>query len=132
MSLGPDHYYKIVEETRQRVADSSELTSAEKETIKIGGYGHVGDGNLHLNVTCPGYDDQSLQERLEAIIDEFVMDYVRRAKGSVSAEHGVGLQKTGYLGFSKSNDMIDVMRQIKGVLDPHGIMNPYKVLPEIR
>ena len=110
---------------------ATNLTDAEKQSIRVGGYGHVGDGNLHLNVTCPGYEDKSLQDRVETIIDEFVMGYVKEAKGSVSAEHGVGLQKTGYLGFSKSEDMIGVMRQIKGVLDPHGIMNPYKVLPDI-
>jgi len=56
------------------------------------------------------------------------MAFVRDHKGSVSAEHGVGLQKTKYLNYSKSEDMIRVMRQIKGVFDPNGIMNPYKVL----
>ena len=67
--------------------------------------------------------------RLNDLIDPFVMKFVRDAKGSVSAEHGIGLQKTPYLGYSKSPEMISVMKQIKGVLDPHGIMNPYKVLP---
>ena len=86
------------------------MNDEEKNSIKIGGYGHVGDGNLHLNVTCPGYENKGLQDRLEGLIDDFVMKYVKEAGGSVSAEHGVGLQKTGYLGYSKSEDMIDVMR----------------------
>lgn len=57
------------------------------------------------------------------------MDYTCKAKGSVSAEHGIGLQKPGYLKYSKSKEMIDVMKTIKNSLDPKGILNPYKVLP---
>ena len=113
------------------VSQAPNLSAEERETIKIGGYGHVGDGNLHLNVTCKGYDDKDLVERMNDIIDPFVMNFVKEAKGSVSAEHGIGLQKTPYLSYSKSPEMISVMRQIKGVLDPNGIMNPYKVLPEL-
>lgn len=55
------------------------------------------------------------------------MAFVRDHKGSVSAEHGVGLQKSKYLNYSKSDDMIRIMQQIKGVFDPKGIMNPYKL-----
>ena len=93
------------------------------------GYGHVGDGNLHLNCSVPGYKDKDFQERINDLIDPFVMAFVRDHKGSVSAEHGVGLQKGKYLNYSKSDEMIGIMRQIKGVFDPNGIMNPYKLLP---
>ena len=58
------------------------------------------------------------------------MEYVRHHKGSISAEHGIGLQKTEFLEYSKTRPMIDYMKKIKGVFDPNGIMNPYKVLPE--
>ena len=74
------------------------------------GYGHVGDGNLHLNCSLKGYDDEDLQQRLNDLIDPFVMAFVRDHKGSVSAEHGVGLQKTKYLNYSKTEDMIRIMR----------------------
>jgi D-2-hydroxyglutarate dehydrogenase len=57
------------------------------------------------------------------------MNYVRDHKGSVSAEHGVGLQKAEKLSYSKSGEMIRAMKLIKNAFDPHGIMNPYKVLP---
>jgi hypothetical protein len=50
-------------------------------------------------------------------------------RGSVSAEHGLGLMKAGCIGYSKPPAAVAVMRQIKAALDPHGIMNPYKVLP---
>ena len=63
------------------------------------------------------------------VVDPFVMEFVKVNKGSISAEHGVGLVKTSFLDYSKSQPMIDYMRRIKTVFDPNGIMNPYKVLP---
>jgi FAD/FMN-containing dehydrogenase len=93
------------------------------------GYGHIGDGNVHLNICIPGYDNHDLQDRLYQVVDSYVFEYVKRAKGSVSAEHGIGLQKVQYLNYSKSEAMIHYMKQIKQVFDPKGIMNPYKVLP---
>lgn len=93
------------------------------------GYGHIGDGNLHLNVSIPGYDNPALQGKLEKVLEPFVFDFVKQHKGSVSAEHGIGLQKKEYLSFSKSLEMIEYMRPIKDIFDPNGIMNPYKVIP---
>jgi len=52
-------------------------------------------------------------------------------KGSISAEHGLGFAKNKYLGYSKSRDEIKVMRRIKTLFDPSGIMNPYKYLPPL-
>ena len=63
------------------------------------------------------------------MVDGFVFDYVKRVRGSVSAEHGVGLQKTQYLSHSKSNEMIHYMKEIKKVFDPEGLMNPGKIVP---
>ena len=100
------HYYKIVEETRQLIKDSSEFSAEEKELILPNGHGHVGDGNLHLNVVLPGYDDRSLQERTKSVVEPFVMDYCRKVSGSISAEHGVGQQKPDFLHYSKSRAMI--------------------------
>ena len=59
-----------------------------------------------------------------------MFDYVREKGGSISAEHGIGLLKTDYLGHSKSQTMINYMQEMKEVFDPKGILNPYKVLPE--
>ena len=128
VSLPAHHYYKIIEETRKVINESPLLNDAEKQSIITVGYGHIGDGNLHLNVTLKGYSDKDLQARVNTVIDHFVMEYTRDVKGSVSAEHGVGLQKTGYLAYSKSKEMIAVMKTIKKALDPNGILNPYKVL----
>lgn len=129
VSLGSDSFYEIVKATRNQYAQSSEFTSQEKEAIRTVGYGHIGDGNLHLNVSIPGHEDKDLQDRLQGTIEPFVMDFVRKARGSVSAEHGVGMQKASFLEYSKSKPMIDYMKRIKNVFDPEGIMNPYKVLP---
>ena len=82
----------------------------ERSSIYTAGYGHLADGNLHLTVVCPGFEDTSLQERLYKVVDPFVMEFVRDAKGSISAEHGVGITKQKYLGYSKSEEMISVMR----------------------
>ena len=106
ISLPSSHYYKIVEETRQLIKDSPEFSAEEKELILPNGHGHVGDGNLHLNVVLPGYDDRSLQERTKSVVEPFVMDYCRKVSGSISAEHGVGQQKPDFLHYSKSRAMI--------------------------
>lgn len=77
-----------------------------------------------------GYDDLETAKQIKAALQPFVFDYVREKGGSISAEHGVGLLKTDYLGHSKSPEMIKYMGQMKKVFDPKGILNPYKVLPD--
>ena len=90
-------------------------------------YGHIGDGNLHLNILKP----ENLQiEEFKARCSEVstdIFDAIKRLGGSVSAEHGVGTLKAPYLGYSKSDSEIDAMRAIKAIFDPDGILNPGKV-----
>jgi D-2-hydroxyglutarate dehydrogenase len=96
--------------------------------VVVVGYGHVGDGNLHLNVSSPhGFSDE-LQARLEP----FVYEWTAERSGSISAEHGVGLMKAPVLGYSKGAEALDLMRRIKAQLDPHHVLNPYKVLQQAR
>ena len=95
------------------------------------GHGHVGDGNLHLNVVLPGYEDKSLQERTKATIEPFVMDYVRKVQGSISAEHGLGRLKSPFLNYSKTLSSIELMKGIKDLMDSRGILNPGKVFPTL-
>lgn len=82
-----------------------------------------------MSISIPGYEDRELFEKISKMVMPFVMNFVKEAKGSVSAEHGIGFAKTSFLEYSKSQPMIDYMRRIKTVFDPNGIMNPYKVLP---
>ena len=94
------------------------------------GHGHIADGNLHLNTVMKGHDDMENAKKIKESLQPFVFDYIKEKGGSISAEHGIGLLKTDYLGHSKSNEMINYMGLMKKVFDPRGILNPYKVLPE--
>jgi FAD/FMN-containing dehydrogenase len=91
-------------------------------------FGHIGDGNLHVNIMKPEElaKDAFLARTHE--VDEALFDVVKRHRGSVSAEHGIGLLKRPWLGYSRSPVELAMMRQLKGLLDPSGILNPGKVL----
>ncbi len=91
-------------------------------------FGHVGDGNLHINVMKP-----DAMERADFFIktkeaDRDLFTVLQRHHGSISAEHGIGLLKKSFLSYSRSAAEVAVMRQIKRALDPHGILNPGKIL----
>ncbi len=95
---------------------------------RIVAYGHLGDGNLHFNVSQP--HDQAPEEFLALAprIQRAVHDLVARYGGSFSAEHGIGRFKRDELARYKDPVALEVMRSIKQSLDPNGIMNPGKVL----
>ncbi|AZD05100.1 glycolate oxidase, subunit GlcD [Pseudomonas chlororaphis] len=90
-------------------------------------YGHIGDGNLHLNILKP--DDLSKDEFFAkcATVNKWVFETVEKYNGSISAEHGVGMTKRDYLTYSRSPVEIDYMKAVKAVFDPNGIMNPGKI-----
>jgi len=93
-------------------------------------YGHVGDGNLHFNISqLPGGDRARFLARA-AEIRRAIHDLVREFGGSFSAEHGVGRTKVGELERYASPVELELMRAVKHAFDPHGIMNPGKVLRE--
>ncbi len=79
-------------------------------------FGHIGDGNLHLNVTGLDPDDER--------VDELVLTRVAAAGGSISAEHGIGVAKRRWLSLARSPAEIATYRSIKAALDPDGIMQP--------
>jgi FAD/FMN-containing dehydrogenase len=83
-------------------------------------YGHLGDGNVHVNVVGPPPDDER--------VDEAVLELVAAHGGSIAAEHGVGVAKTRWLSLSRSADEIELMRDLKRAFDPAGILNPRRVL----
>lgn len=85
----------------------------------------AGDGNLHLNITSPAKDPA-----LFADIEPFVYEWTAKHRGSISAEHGLGLKKRNYIYYSKPSQAVALMGQIKALLDPKGILNPYKTLPD--
>lgn len=91
-------------------------------------FGHMGDGNIHFNFSQPeGADPKAFMAR-EADANAAVYEVVTRLGGSVSAEHGIGQLKSALLKRVKDPVALEMMRAIKAALDPHGIMNPGKVL----
>jgi FAD/FMN-containing dehydrogenase len=91
-------------------------------------FGHLGDGNIHYNVSQPvGGDTADFMSRWHEV-NVVVFDIVLRMGGSISAEHGIGVLKRDELPEVKDKVAIELMRAVKAMLDPHGIMNPGKVL----
>ncbi|MGF6593286.1 FAD-binding oxidoreductase [Pseudomonas sp. 2835] len=90
-------------------------------------YGHIGDGNLHLNILKP--DNLSKDEFFAkcATVNKWVFETVEKYNGSISAEHGVGMTKRDYLTYSRSPVEIQYMKAVKAAFDPNGIMNPGKI-----
>jgi len=86
-------------------------------------FGHLGDGNLHIIVQVPPQDYLTLRPKIETI----VYGPLGAFGGSVSAEHGIGLEKKPYLAVCRSESEVAVMRALKTALDPEGILNPGKI-----
>ena len=87
--------------------------------VEVLGFGHIGDGNLHINVCT---------QNNETIDDREVFERVTKFKGSISAEHGIA-NKVEYLHLQKSPEILSIHKQIKKMFDPKGILNPYKCIP---
>lgn len=92
-------------------------------------FGHIGDGNLHFNVSQPiGMDKKAFLDQWQAMND-VVFDIVLEHGGSISAEHGIGRLKRDRMTKIKSPVELAMMRDVKKIFDPKGILNPNKVLP---
>ncbi len=101
----------------------AEFEAAVRETVRSVApgarlilFGHVGDGNLHVNVVGPPPEDETL--------DQAVLELVASMDGSISAEHGIGRAKAAWLHLSRSPAELSVMRAIKAAMDPDGLLNP--------
>jgi len=90
-------------------------------------FGHIGDGNLHLNILKPHAMDKDEFFGKCATVNKWVFETVQKYNGSISAEHGVGMTKRDYLEYSRSPAEIEYMKAVKAVFDPNGIMNPGKI-----
>ena len=110
------------------VSDLRRLFSEQSDKLDVCIFGHLGDGNLHLNILKPQSQQLSdFSARMHAL-DHDVFRLVGNYAGSISAEHGVGLLKREHLHHSRTQVEIEMMRKIKSIFDPSGIMNPGKVI----
>lgn len=105
-----------------------ELLTKAYPTWEVIWFGHIGDGNLHINILRP--DGLSKEEFVRECrkVDVMVFDIVKKFKGSISAEHGVGLTKKPFLSYTRSEAEITLMKGIKSLFDPDNIINPGKVI----
>ncbi len=132
VSEGPNVKHDIslpISRIAEFVAVTDALLQHALPGVRLVNFGHLGDGNLHYNVQAPeGVDGHRFLEQQEAQVNRIVFDSVARYDGSISAEHGIGSLKVDTLGRYKSAVALDMMRAIKHALDPHGLMNPGRVI----
>ncbi|MEM8864839.1 MAG: FAD-linked oxidase C-terminal domain-containing protein [Planctomycetota bacterium] len=98
---------------------------ADRRSLRVGVFGHMGDGNLHPTFLTDERDEQEMhrvEEALEAIVDKTIS-----LGGSVTGEHGVGLAKKPFLRRQIGDDSFALMQSIKATLDPEGLLNPGKI-----
>ena len=123
VSLPVSTFDSFIDEMRAHLAS----THPHAEAVN---WGHVIDGNLHLNIVTPGVhqEDPSLLSRIEP----YVFEAVTKRGGSISAEHGLGQCKNEYLPMIKNPVALQMMQALKRQFDPNGILNPGKYLPTER
>ncbi|KAI9760662.1 MAG: hypothetical protein M4579_001526 [Chaenotheca gracillima] len=124
LSIPIKELYSLVEDTRARLNEAGLVGDTDAHpVVGVVGYGHMGDSNLHLNIPTRSFD-----KNVEKMLEPWVYEWIQKRAGSISAEHGLGLAKRPFVGYSRSETMLDMMRGIKNLYDPNGIMNPYKYI----
>ena len=109
------------------IAEIDAIVSSNYPDFEVCWFGHIGDGNLHLNILKP--ENMSKDDFFAEcqVVNKHVFETVQRYGGSVSAEHGVGMTKKPYLQYSRSETEINYLREVKKVFDPNNIMNRGKI-----
>ncbi len=109
------------------IEEIDHIVSSNYPDFEVCWFGHIGDGNLHLNILKP--ENMSKDDFFTEcqIVNKYVFETVQKYGGSVSAEHGVGMTKKPYLQYSRSETEIEYLRAIKKVFDPNNIMNRGKI-----
>lgn len=107
--------------------DLNQILTTAYPSLTVVWFGHIGDGNLHINILRP--DDMTKEIFVQECrrVDEHIFKTIQKYQGSISAEHGVGLSKKSFLHYSRSQAEIEIMRGIKKVFDPKNIINPGKI-----
>lgn len=129
--LRPDKLSEDVVVPRSRIPELVAFTEmlARKHNLPIFTFGHAGDGNIHVNIMLDKENGDEVEKAAE--VREALFREVIRLSGTLSGEHGIGNTKLQFLPLELSPDTIEVMRQIKRLFDPHDILNPGKIFPEL-
>lgn len=96
--------------------------------LRLPSFGHVGDGNIHVNIMVDPDDPAQVAHINRA--ERMLFEGVVRLEGSISGEHGVGFSKMPYVGLELAPEVIDLMKRVKRAFDPNGILNPGKIFPD--
>ena len=133
-NIGNSVRYNSVYKEEDTVVPRAELPILLRGVKEIGArygfksvcYGHAGDGNLHVNIIRGDFDDEMWNVGLRQPITE-IFELCVRLGGTISGEHGIGLVQKGYIGIALKEANLNLMRGIKQVFDPHGVLNPGKI-----
>ena len=117
----------LISHVPEFIAEIDHIVSSNYPDFEVCWFGHIGDGNLHLNILKP--ENMSKDDFFSEcqVVNKHVFETVQKYGGSVSAEHGVGMTKKPYLHYSRSEIEIDYLREVKKVFDPNNIMNRGKI-----
>ena len=117
----------LISHVPEFIAEIDHIVNSNYPDFEVCWFGHIGDGNLHLNILKP--ENMSKDDFFSEcqVVNKHVFETVHKYGGSVSAEHGVGMTKKPYLHYSRSETEIDYLREVKKVFDPNNIMNRGKI-----
>jgi FAD/FMN-containing dehydrogenase len=114
VSIPLPELYQLVEDCRERLTKMGFVGDDDSFPVRaVVGYGHMGDSNLHLNISVRQYNKE-----VEKAIEPWVYEWIQKRNGSISAEHGLGLAKKEFIGYSQNDTMLKLMKQLKTLYDP--------------
>lgn len=127
VSIPQDELYQLVDDCQKHLEEKGLVGDDDSfPALAAVGYGHMGDSNLHLNVPVRRY-----AKEVEKALEPWVYEWIQKRNGSISAEHGLGLAKKAYIGYSRDETMVKLMKQIKGLYDPVSLEGLHSLIPSL-